>query len=67
VKLYITPTVFLHDITVDTEYKNNIGSLNFTAGVAQLENIQKDNDAPLQLSYDVFDADGSRIAGKLFY
>ena len=63
VKLYVTPTLYLHDVTLETDSSDNIGKLNFTTSIAQLE---KDNEeSNVKLSYDVIDSDGLRVAGKI--
>lgn len=63
VKLYVTPTVYLHDITLETDSSDTIGKLNFTTSIAQLE---KDSDeSNFEVTYDVIDNDGLRVAGKV--
>lgn len=64
VKLYVTPTLHLHDITLETDSTDNIGKLNFTSSIAQL---QKDNEeSNIEISYDVIDDSGLKVAGKNF-
>ena len=61
VKLYVTPTLHLHDITLETDSSDNIGKLNFTSSIAQLQKGSEESN--VHLSYDIYNDDGSRIAG----
>ena len=61
VKLYLTPTLHLHDITLETDVSDNVGKLNFTSSIAQLQRDIKESD--VQLDYNVLDDEGSNVAG----
>ena len=63
VKLYVTPTVFLLDVTLETSFEDSIGILNFTSSIAALDNDKWDNKDTSML-YEVYDADGEKKSSK---
>ena len=62
VKLYITPTTYLHDITLETDVIDGTGKLNFTTSIATVSKNGKEDS--IEILYDVIDTDGKRVAGE---
>ena len=65
VKLYVTPTVYLHDITLHTNFTENVGKVNFTSSIAELQKDDTEKESPVQIEYVVYDADEQKVAGRV--
>ena len=71
VKLYVTPTVYLLDITLQTTFKNTIGQLEFKSSVAVLKEPEgkegKEQNSDIDMKYAIYDADGEKKTGLFIY
>ena len=65
VKLYVTPTVFLLDVSVTTDIDDDIGILNFKSSVAVVEDDdqKRDTEDSVFMTYEIIDAAGNSKAG----
>lgn len=72
VKLYTTPTVYLLDITVVTDFDQSTGILEFRSSVAAMEmsssrskvkGSKNSNDEDIYMEFELFDKDGNLVAG----
>lgn len=59
VKLYTTPTTYLADITVETDFKDKTGIIDIASTIAAIEDVQEGD---LTVSYDLFTANGKEAA-----
>ena len=64
VKLYVTPTVHLLDVTLQTSFKASVGILNLTASVAAVDNGE-DKYETIAMLYEIYDADGVKQSSEL--
>ena len=59
VKLYTTPTVYLSDITVTTDFRDDEGLVTFDATVGAMDKVDEDGISTL---YELFDANDNKVA-----
>ncbi len=59
VKLYTTPTAYLADITVETDFKEKTGLVLIQSSIAAMEDVGEED---LDITYELFSAKGSKVA-----
>ncbi|XP_047141772.1 beta-glucuronidase [Hydra vulgaris] len=66
VKLYVTPTIFLLDVSVTTDIDDETGILNFKSSVAVVEDDdqKRDTEESVYMTYEIIDDAGNTKAVK---
>lgn len=66
VKLYVTPTVFLLDVTLNTNFHDTTGMLTFKSSVAALDNEDAGDskNENISMTYEIYDANEKVQASK---
>ena len=64
VKLYVTPTCYLLDILLVTNFTDSIGTLKFKSSISELEEDDDHDHDDVVMTYEVIDADGNKQGGQ---